>query len=104
MAGHAIVTFPIYPGRALHWSGVELHPLGAAALYSRRMQGDPSFRADPAHVLPGAFEKGPKRYLTLRRMHLAQRALRRATPDATSVTAIGTRYGFWELGRFAVEH
>ena len=46
---------------------------------------------------------GPKRYLLLRRMHLAQRALRAAVPEATSVTDIATRYGFWQLGRFAVE-
>jgi AraC-like DNA-binding protein len=47
---------------------------------------------------------GPKRYLLLRRMHLARQALRQATPDAASVTDIATQYGFWQLGRFAVEY
>ena len=47
---------------------------------------------------------GPKRYLVLRRMHLARRELREAASEATTVTDIATRFGFWQLGRFAVEY
>jgi AraC-like DNA-binding protein len=46
----------------------------------------------------------PMRYLWLRRMHLARRALRMADPAATTVTGIATNYGFWELGRFSVAY
>jgi len=46
----------------------------------------------------------PKRYLCVRRMQLARRALRRADAETTTVTAIATNYGFWELGRFAVAY
>ena len=47
---------------------------------------------------------GPMRFLLRRRMHLARRALREADPAATTVTAIATQFGFWELGRFAAEY
>lgn len=44
---------------------------------------------------------GPTRFLLLRRMHLVRRALRQADPATETVTSIATRFGFWELGRFA---
>ena len=47
---------------------------------------------------------GPKRYLVLRRLHLAHRALREAASEATTVTDVATRFGFWQLGRFSVEY
>jgi transcriptional regulator GlxA family with amidase domain len=46
----------------------------------------------------------PARYVMLRRMHSARRALRNAGPDVTCVTDIAMEYGFWELGRFAVNY
>jgi AraC-like DNA-binding protein len=46
----------------------------------------------------------PHRYLWLRRMTLAQRALIRAHPTSKTVTDIATDLGFWELGRFAVAY
>jgi transcriptional regulator GlxA family with amidase domain len=46
----------------------------------------------------------PKHYLLLRRMNLARRALRAATPATASVTEVATRFGFWQLGRFAVAY
>jgi AraC-like DNA-binding protein len=47
---------------------------------------------------------GPVRYLWLRRMHLARRALMEANPGTATVARIAMDYGFWELGRFAVRY
>lgn len=47
---------------------------------------------------------GPIRYLWLRRMNLAHRALLRADAATSTVTEIATDHGFWELGRFSVDH
>ena len=46
----------------------------------------------------------PKRYLWMRRMNLARRALRSADLEHTTVTEVATEYGFWELGRFSVAY
>lgn len=43
----------------------------------------------------------PIRYLRLRRLQMANRALRSAVPGIDSVTAIALHHGFNELGRFA---
>ena len=43
----------------------------------------------------------PKRYLLLRRMYQARRALSEGATDQATVTEIATRFGFWHLGRFA---
>jgi AraC-like DNA-binding protein len=47
---------------------------------------------------------GPIRFLTLRRMHLARRALLEGESKKTTVTRIVTDHGFWELGRFSVAY
>ena len=46
----------------------------------------------------------PQRYLWLRRMNLAQRALVRADATMRTVTQIANDHGFGELGRFAVAY
>jgi len=51
-----------------------------------------------------AFGESPMRYLWLRRMNQARRALLRADPATGTVTEIATAQGFWELGRFAVQY
>jgi AraC-like DNA-binding protein len=46
----------------------------------------------------------PQRYLWLRRMHLARRALGLADGTVKTVTEIANDHGFGELGRFAVSY
>ena len=45
----------------------------------------------------------PKRYLLLRRIHSARRALRGSAPGATTVTEIATQYGFWHFCRKCID-
>jgi AraC-like DNA-binding protein len=47
---------------------------------------------------------GPARYLTLKRLTAVRTELRRSDPAAIRVTDTATKYGFWELGRFASEY
>ncbi len=46
---------------------------------------------------------GPTRYLVYRRLAMARRALKHAQPGDT-VTAVATRNGLWDLGRFAADY
>jgi AraC-like DNA-binding protein len=46
----------------------------------------------------------PKRLLTRRRMEAVRHALELARPGDDTVTRIATRYGFYELGRFAAAY
>lgn len=46
----------------------------------------------------------PKRFLVLRRLNLARRALLDAKPTASTVTEIAMQFGFWQFGRFAAEY
>ena len=47
---------------------------------------------------------GPQRYLRLRRMQLARRALRTADPGVAIVSRVALHYGFRDLGRFSSEY
>jgi AraC family ethanolamine operon transcriptional activator len=50
------------------------------------------------------FGMGPARFLRLRMLNLARKALQDSDPAQTTVTAIATRFGIWELGRFAHDY
>lgn len=44
---------------------------------------------------------GPRTYLLLRQLHQVHRDLLASHPEQTTVTDVLTRWGVWELGRFA---
>jgi len=50
------------------------------------------------------FGMGPARFLKLRTLNLVRDALRNSDPALTTVTAVATRFGDWELGRFAHDY
>ena len=50
------------------------------------------------------FGMGPARFLKLRTLNLARNELRNSDPALTTVTAVATRFGVWELGRFAHDY
>jgi AraC-like DNA-binding protein len=62
----------------------------------------------PSRTLRNCFSSnlgvGPKKYLYLRRMHLARLALLGADAGVTNVTETATQFGFWQLGHFAVAY
>lgn len=62
----------------------------------------------PERTLRRAFERtfaiSPIRYLKLRRLGLVRRALCASDPAHTRVSDVASRYGFWEMGRFAGEY
>lgn len=59
-------------------------------------------------TLNRAFRKchgmGPKAFVKRRRLDRVRSELRRADPEATSVTEIATKYAFWHLSQFASDY
>jgi len=56
------------------------------------------------NIFQERYRMSPVRYLKLRRLHQARRALRRADSDLNTVQAVANRCGIWHLGRFAHEY
>jgi AraC family ethanolamine operon transcriptional activator len=50
------------------------------------------------------FGLAPLRYLNRRTLHQVRSALKAADPSAATVTSIATKFGVWELGRFARDY
>ena len=50
------------------------------------------------------FGMGPVRFLRLRTLNMVRSVLQKSDPAFTTVTAVATRFGVWELGRFARDY
>ena len=95
--GAVVAGWPIGENPAPLWGGVEIRAgdmltLGPGQRVHVRTDGPCRW----------SFIRMPDRELL--RYGRALRALRDATPEATTVTDIATRFGFWQLGRFSVEY
>jgi len=62
----------------------------------------------PSETLRETFQQyfgvPPVRYLNRRTLHQVRSALKAADPSVATVTEIATRFGVWELGRFARDY
>lgn len=56
------------------------------------------------NVFRKVYGTSPMRYLRLRRLNYAYRALRQSDPDVVNVTDIAMRFGFLDVGRFAFQY
>jgi len=70
----------------------------SASLHPGTLPSDRRPGAHSAAPLPRPSGSESQEILLLRRMNLAHRALRAASPSTATVTEIATRFGFWELG------
>jgi AraC family ethanolamine operon transcriptional activator len=51
-----------------------------------------------------SFGVSPKRYIQIRTLHQAKRALAHTDSDETTVAALLAKHGVWEFGRFAARY
>ena len=56
------------------------------------------------HAFAGYFGSPPATYHKKIRMNAARRTLLQADPEVTTVTNVAIQYGFWHLGRFALDY
>lgn len=117
--GEAVVTAAVHathpaPERRSVAATSHLRVVRAAFDVLEARAGEPIYLAELCRVasvsertLRSAFQHlygvSPIRYLTLRRMELVRRALRDADPRECRVSAVASRFGFTNLGRFAAE-